>query len=184
VNSVFLRKAIFPILFTLIALFFQGTVLKFIHPELAAPNLPLILVVFLGFFDATVVGALIAFVVGLLVDFFSGVLLGPTAASFVVVFGILAISTKLFIDSALASAIAVFFCTLLSSLIYAALSGQFSSEITRSFGGLLLEALFTALLAPVFFPIFKRYILVRERISPRSMTRKISRPTRKFHEGS
>lgn len=65
----FFQKVALILFLALIALFLQSSVLKLVLPSPAVPNLCLLLVLFLAFHDATVLGAFLCFTIGLLFAF-------------------------------------------------------------------------------------------------------------------
>lgn len=161
-NSAVLRNILYPLALALCGLFLQGSLLRFVLPDLLAPNLVLILVVFLGFFEVSPLGAILVFLIGLISDLCSGVALGPLAGSYSIVFGILAtLSTRLFVESKAAVAMAVFLSSLLNGLVFFTLSYHFSLTGGLPIWSLLVEALITALLAPLTFMVLKRILLPR-----------------------
>ena len=62
------RRSVLVLILGLIAIFIQGTVLREVGPSWVVPNLLVILVVFLGFFEASFRGATLAFLLGLELD--------------------------------------------------------------------------------------------------------------------
>ena len=159
-NTALLKKILVPVILTLLAVTVQGSLLRFVLPEFAIPNLVVIMVVFLGFYEVTAFGALLVFIIGIEMDLCSGVLLGPSAGAYSITFGVLAaLSTRLFVESGFAVVLAVFGSSILSSLVYLLLVFQFSPSAGRSFSIIFLEALFTAIVAPIFFPLLKRILI-------------------------
>lgn len=139
-----------------VAIFIQGTLLKLIAPgSMVVPNMLLLLVGFLAFYEVSIFGAVLSFCIGLTLDLSSGLLLGPWGAAFVSVYGMLsALSQRLFVESPLASFVAMFFSSILASFVYLVIVLQFQPLVSHklSFSWLLLvEAIFTAVLAPFAF---------------------------------
>lgn len=155
-----MRKFSFVLLMVLAAMFLQGAVLKFAFPTMTIPNLFLVLVVFIGFFEPSTLGALLAFMVGLLFDLFSRGLLGPHASAYVVVFGIVAaLSQRIFVDSRLAVFLTVLLASLIGNVVYLIVLSEFvqvESLVTMLLRGALWEAFLTALLAPFLFVLLRR----------------------------
>jgi len=132
--------------FILSCLLLQTTVLRFVLPDLFVPNLLVILVVYLSFYRATPFAAVLAFILGLVLDFSSGLVLGPWAASFVIVFCILAIlSDRIFVESKLAALLMVFLAAIAADVLYFSLSIEFS----LSYGQMLKSALASGLLTSI-----------------------------------
>jgi rod shape-determining protein MreD len=156
------------LLYGLVAVFIQSTLLKLFAPgHMVVPNFVLILVSFLAFYEVSVLGTIIAFILGAQMDLASGLLLGPWCAGFVAVFGMLSsLSQRLFVESPVASFLAVFFASLLASFVYLILVLQFEPAGAQHFTFsllLLLEAGLTALLAPVVFKMLKWLMLPKVR---------------------
>ena len=172
-NQVGLKKFLVLMALALVAIFIQGSLLRFALPSFFVPNLLLVIVVFLGFYEVTPAGASIVFLLGLEADLCSGVLLGPSAAAFAATFGILAsFSSRLFVESSIAIAIGVFGAALVSNVIYLSLLYEFSDAVRHSFLAIANDALVTAIVAPFFFPLLKRLLLPRrERPMPRAHMR-------------
>lgn len=172
-NTTLLKKIFVPILLTLLAVTVQGSLLRFVLPNFPIPNLVVILVVFFGFYEVTAFGALLVFLIGIEMDLCSGVLLGPSAGAYSITFGILAaLSTRLFVESGFAVVLAVFGSSLISSTVYLLLVYQFAPTAGRSFTIIFIEAVSTAVLAPLIFPLLKRILIPkRDRPSPRMSTR-------------
>ena len=175
-NTALLKRILVPILLTLLAVIVQGSLLRFILPEVAVPNLVVIMIVFLGFYEVTAFGAFLVFLIGIEMDLCSGVLLGPSAGAYSVTFGLLAaLSTRLFVESGFAVMLAVFGSSILSNLVYLLLVFQFAPAAGRSFSVIFIEALVTAIIAPAIFPLFKR-ILIPKRDRPTSSRGSRMRP--------
>lgn len=151
----------------LLSLFLQGTVFKTLLPESSiVPNLMLIVVAYLAFHEASVLGLLLSFMLGLLFDLGSGALLGPWAGAFVVVFMLLTSMTqRIFVDSPLTAFVAVLLGALVAQGIYLGLYAQFRTlELLPMASGLrvLLEALASAVCAPICFAILRKLPLIRQ----------------------
>ena len=160
------RRAFWILLLGALALVVQGTILKSIFPELVTPVFVISLVVFLGFYEASALGAVLAFVLGLQLDMFTGILLGPWAAAFVVTFFVLAsLSQRLFVDSALAAFVVVCAACMLSSTIYILLFFKLEAISWLVVWRLLIEAFVSALFAPFLLRLVRRLLLKRERSS-------------------
>jgi len=133
--------------FVLICLLLQTTVLRLFLSDLFVPNLLVIFVVYLSFYRVSPAGVIVSFILGLILDFSSGLVLGPWAASFVVVFCTLAVlSDRIFVESHLAALVMVFLATIASDLIYFFLS----IESPLTYGQMIRSALATALTTAIF----------------------------------
>lgn len=152
-----INRTIVVLFLGLVAILIQGTVLKSFMPEVPAPDFLLIIVVFLAFYDASVLGAILAFLLGLQFDLFSEMLLGPRAGSLVIVYGVLAaLSQRLFVESVFAAFVSVFLSSVMNSIVYIILISDAKPAHTYFLYISLIEALFTALLAPFMFRLLKR----------------------------
>ena len=156
-----MRKAAFILLLGVLALLIPGTVLRTVFPQLVAPNLLAVLLVWVAFHEVSALGALLAFLLGLELDFCSGTLLGPWAGAYAAVFGLLVLSSKrIFIESPSVVFIAVFAAVLLSSGIYhvmlVLIYGAARLEVFGALTTALLEAGASAILAPILFHFVPR----------------------------
>jgi rod shape-determining protein MreD len=152
-----IKKAVFYLIFCLLGLFLQGSLIHATFPSFVAPDFIVIVVVFLGLRDRNLSGLLASFCLGLLGDFASGVYLGPFAGGCVLVFSVSAvIAQRVYAERTLAIVIICFCCSVIKSLYYlSVLSIYVSADVfTASSGGMMIfEALITALVAPIVFKI-------------------------------
>ncbi len=147
----------------LIAILIQGAVLKSIFPSLIIPNLILILVVYLAFYEPTPFGSVLVFLLGLEFDLSSAKLLGPWAGAFVVVFILFSLlSQRLFVESVLAAIVVTFVAALVASGIYGLLAREFNPAGSHSIVNALVEALLTALCAPLLIRLLRKLYRRRE----------------------
>lgn len=166
------RRALFILIVGLLSIVLQGTFLKLVQPSMLVPNLPLIVVVYLGFNEANRFGALMAFLVGLELDLYSGILLGPWAGTFVVVFTALSIiSQRLFVDSLTVVFLATFLSSLVSCLLFVLLSSQFNPTLAGGVSISFLEALISGVCAPLVFLLLQQVLPWRKQLSG-SMTQR------------
>lgn len=168
----YISRGLIIITLGVIAVLFQGTVLKmFFGINFFVPHLLLMLTVLLAFIEPNPFGAIMCFLLGLLSDFSSVVLIGPWSAAFVIVFVIVSnFSQKLFYESGVTAFIVVFLSSLLASIVYLGLELQFkqidSSVLSLSWS-LLLEAFVTACIAPLLFPYVGSFLQTRTTSSVR-----------------
>ena len=160
------KRMIVMLLFGFLALFIQGSVLKSLGPEsMIVPNLILILVIFLAFYEVSVAGVFTAFLLGLQMDLGTGILLGPWAASFVAAYGFVSsVSQRVFVESPVAVAAVTFCSSLLVSFAVVAFVFQFRPAALDAFSyslTMLLEGLLTAVIAPFLFSGLKRMLVPR-----------------------
>lgn len=139
-------------IFGMLGLGIQATVFHSSFPDLPAPDVILILVVGISRLHHTRLGVLGAFAMGLLADFASAQYLGPNAAGCIIAFLFVGlIANRMYADKV----IAIFFITLGSSLAKSLTAiimfTLYLPAFTLPPNGLkimLLEALFSAILAP------------------------------------
>lgn len=141
--------------------FLQATIFGTFFPRWMIPNLCLVIVLYLGVYQSTALGALLAFLVGILLDLSSGQLLGPWGAAFVAIFGLLSQGgKKLFIDSSLTVVAVTFVAAIVGQVIYLLLLSQFAFSWRDFFSSSMFgAAISTALIAPACFAILRSGLL-------------------------
>ncbi len=145
----------------LAALFLQSTALKFLLPYHFVPNFCLIFLVFLAFYEVSVVGAVLSFIIGIAFDVSSGVLLGPWSASFTASYCVLILlSQRIFVDSFPAAMLVVFITTLFSTFIYTGLLYQFQPA-AFDICDFVVEAAVTGAVSPFVLAFFQRLLVHR-----------------------
>jgi rod shape-determining protein MreD len=155
-----IRLIIGTIIFSLFGIILQGVVLHSFMPAYLIPNFLLILVVFLGFYEVSVLGVMLCFLSGIIFDLFSGTLLGPWAGSFVLVYVLLALfAQRMFTRSAATIFLSVFISNALATAVYFALLYQFQPIRGSLLSISLIESLCSALIAPLFFPVLSAILL-------------------------
>lgn len=149
------------VLVTLLAVFLQAAVFGTFFPRWMVPNLCIVIVVFLGIFESTMLGAALAFMVGLALDLSSGQLVGPWSGASVTVFGLLAqFGRRLFVDSTIAIGIVVFVSCMVGSVVYLFLLSQFRVEFGDIFSLTMLgSSLMGALASPLVFSTLRRFLV-------------------------
>jgi rod shape-determining protein MreD len=156
----------------LIAIMIQGLLLRFGLPDVVLPQLVLVLVIYLGFNEISVLGCFIAFVLGLLLDFSSALLLGPWAGALVTVYGILAVlSSRLFIESPIVAAFIALAASITGSVMYVLLGYEYRSISWDGVGRIVGQGLCTAVLAPSILQLLARRL--RKRTAP-ALSRSLS----------
>lgn len=156
-----MRSAFTILLLGVLALLIPSTVFRTTLPQAVAPNLLVILLVWVAFQRATAAGALLSFLLGLELDFCSGILLGPWAGAYVAVFGLLVLcSRRIFIESALVVFLAVFAAALVSAALYQIMLvlvyGSARLELAAALRTGVLEAAMSAAPAPLLFRLIGR----------------------------
>jgi rod shape-determining protein MreD len=153
-----LKKAILITLFCFFGLFIQSSVIHSNFPGFIAPDFILLVVVIIGLQSPGVGGLFVSFLLGLFADVASGVYLGPQAAGCVIAFCLtIGIAKRVFAEQSFAVASICFWASLAKTSTYLLLLMFYVSPelLTRgSLTILLLEALLTALVAPVFYKMF------------------------------
>jgi rod shape-determining protein MreD len=141
----------------LVLLIVQGLLRHVGVPGWAIPQGLLICVAFLAFYEFSVMGALAAFVLGLLLDMSSGVVLGPWAGSYVLVYVLFAfLSQRLFIESRVVAMLVVICATLCAGAAFLLLAVRFQSIAHDDFFTLAGQSFFSALCTPPLFAILSR----------------------------
>lgn len=154
-----LRLFLVAIFVSTIALVIESVLLAIGLPVELIPELVLVFVVYLSFFQTNSYGALLAFMCGLMIDMSSGHLLGPWAGAYVLAFGVISIiSDRIFVESSISLSTVAALLTLLTHVIYLLISMDSFSELYSA--GMLLfgKALCTALVTPLFFPLLRRVL--------------------------
>lgn len=158
-----LKKTSIIIAAALFSVFIQSAFFGTFLPRWMAPNLCLVIVVYLGVYEATPLGAALSFFVGLLFDLSSGQLIGPWSGAFSAVFGILAQGgRRMFIDSSLTIIFIVFIASLGGSIVYLFLLSQFHLRSSDIFSMVLVgTACMTGILSPALFIILRKLLVKR-----------------------
>lgn len=132
----------------------QGGLILLSVPAWLMPQCAIVSVVFLSFYECSVVAACVAFLLGLLVDLASGVAVGPWAGSYVFVFGLLTIcSQRLFLESLAVRVVVGGVTSIVAGLFFSLLAVK-SAALTLS--QLVIQGGLTALCAPFIFLILHR----------------------------
>lgn len=136
----------------------QLAVFGSILPLWFVPNFSIIIAVFLGVFEPTIVGAVLSFSIGLIYDFASGDILGPWSGACVTVFGFLSqLARRMFVDTSVLAALLVFCGALFGFTVYLLLLRQLTiywSDFSFQLFGC---AVASAICSPIIYPVFKRY---------------------------
>lgn len=122
------------------------------------PNSTMILAVYLAFYEATPLGALLSFVFGLLRDAATTTILGPWAGTSVVAFtATILFAHRVFIQSGMNIAISVFAATAVGEIVYYGLRKGVDPLNFRPIHHLVLCAFLSAAIAPLLFSQLKRF---------------------------
>jgi rod shape-determining protein MreD len=151
-----LRLAVLFGLMSVAALFVQTTAPRIFWSPVLVPNLIVILAVDLGLRHRNAAAAALAFAMGYATDAFSGTHLGVNAFLITLVFLLTyEVGSRLLVINALVGAIGVFLGVMLTSL-GGILLGSGTDALAQAaplIPGLLLQALLSALIAPLIFAI-------------------------------
>lgn len=143
-------------LMSVAALFVETSAPRVLFSPVLVPNLIVILAVDLGLRHRSAAAAALAFAMGYATDAFSGTRLGVNAFLVTLVFLLTyEIGKRLLVINALVGAITVFFGVLLTSLGGILLGGGTDAlaQAGPMIPGLLLQALLSAIIAPIIFAI-------------------------------
>ena len=168
-----IKRSTIVLLAGLVAILVQGAVLRSIFPSLIIPNLILIIVVYLAFYEPTPLGSVLVFLLGIEFDLSSAKLLGPWAGAFILVFLLFSLlSQRLFVESVLAAIVVTFIACLAASGAYVLLAREFNPAGSHSITNALVEAFFTAICAPLVLRLLRK---LNRRRDPSSSGRYIVR---------
>ncbi len=149
------------VVFALVGLILQSSLLQALVPFGAVPNFVVILVVHYAFFGKRNSGPLGAFVLGLLFDLFgSHLLIGPYASAAVLVYlGVMSVSKRLYMESTMTLVLVVFCAAYCNSVVASLIMSQFVP--VESVWSVIIryapfEALGSAILSPLIFSILRR----------------------------
>ena len=159
-----IKKFLLIIILALVILFLQGGILKPLLPNILMPNLFLIIVIYLSFYETNVLGLIFSFVLGLLYDISTSTLLGPYAASFVTIYTLFAIfSGRIFIDTTISLIIITAISSIICDLIYMILIFTFLPDKNNISFEILLGSISTAIISPIMIYILKKYYPIKNR---------------------
>lgn len=166
-----LKLSLILLVVSFIGLALQATVVHTVMPRSIAPDILVIVAVYLGLMLPRPQGVLLAFVLGLCGDFASGQFLGPQAGGLVVAFAVTVLgSGKLFAENSLALGL----LTLVASVGKSAfLLGMLAIYLGSSHFGLsslqsmLVEAVLSAIFAPLVFRVISFFAQSKRDFSPR-----------------
>lgn len=141
----------------LLLLGIQGVLHNSGLPAWLIPQGLLVSVVFLAFYEFSLAGVVMAFLLGLLLDMSSGILLGPWAGSYVVVYALFAfLSQRLFVESSVVAMAVVALGTLLAGIVFLLLAFEYQSVTREDVIILCGQALASAVVAPMVFSFFSK----------------------------
>ena len=154
-----LRLFLVAIFVSLGGLSLEGALIAMGIPLSLVPELVLIFVIFISFYETSAYGAFLAFLCGLMVDVSSGQLLGPWAGAYVLSFGAVSlISDRIFVESGLSLLSVAIFMTLFSHAVFLLIAVDPISQLLSGWIVLVGKSLTTAFVAPLFFPLLRRVL--------------------------
>jgi rod shape-determining protein MreD len=141
----------------LLLLILQGLLLHVGVPAWAIPQGLLVCVVFLAFYEFSVMGVVAAFALGLVLDMSSGIVLGPWAGSYVLVYVLFAfLSQRLFIESKFVAMVVVLFAMLFAGSSFLLLGVRFQSLARHDLVTLVAQAISSAVITPMVFGVLAK----------------------------
>lgn len=153
------RRVILLCILGLLAVYLQGTLLRAFFPAWIVPNLLVTLLVFVSFKDVSPIGAGSAFLLGLELDLYEGVMLGPWAGAYVLVYAALAsLSQRIFIESPFAAFSAVFCAVLACNSIYFSIVFLFREIPYNGMVLSLIEGALSGMIAPFVLRALRRFM--------------------------
>jgi rod shape-determining protein MreD len=154
------------VIIALLAVVVQTTVLPIARVGRGAPDLLLIICVYLGLHQHSVLGALGAFALGYLQDAFSGGIIGLNAFGMCLVFTVVYLtSRRLWVDNALSKVVVVFLASMVKTAAILALVAVFMSVegLWRTIlSYLLIDAALAAIISPAVFAVLSRTQLLAQ----------------------
>jgi rod shape-determining protein MreD len=156
------RSLLLYALYGVLLYFIQASILKTFLPAIPTPSLFVPLIVALAFYEVSTRGALFAVMLGVELDLLAGTQLGPSAAAFVAIYGVLSCcGQRIFIESAPALLVTSFVSSLIGNTILSLFLYRHTAALSEQLFIIIIEALGTALLAPLVFFVARRIILQR-----------------------
>lgn len=129
----------------------------FFDYQFILPNLPLIITIFLGFFDQKIIGVVLCFLLGIIYDLSLGNIIGPWAGSFVCIHLSFALfAQRIFVHSYSSILFAVLIGTIFSNFIAFIIMRMVQERQMISLMELLVESFTTALVAPFLFKLLEK----------------------------
>ena len=142
--------AIFALSIQSLVRFYQSSI------PFSCPQLILILVFYTGFTIRDVRGLLLSFFLGLLNDFATGLVVGPWAGAYTVVYTLLAlISQGVFTEAISTIVVGALVANVVATSTYVLLSFSFTGGSSAAVFGVIVESLVTAIVAPVIFAFIR-----------------------------
>jgi rod shape-determining protein MreD len=139
----------------IVGFFINATLIHSLAPAAIAPDFITVLVVCLALRFRHAGGVFGAFLLGVLADFASAQFVGPNAAGSIVAFCfVLFLSNKIYIERTPSIMLVAFLAACAKSITYVLMLAAYASVNVMSahvVGVILLEALFTGLIAPILF---------------------------------
>lgn len=141
------------------SLLVQGMLLHCGVAPCLIPQFIVLVVVFLAFYEVSVVGAFLAFGLGILMDLASAQSLGPWAGACVTVYGVFVLlSQRLFIDSGPVAMAIASVSVAVAQLLYLSIEPTPPEFSWSLLGNVILSALCSGICAPILFSFLNRRV--------------------------
>jgi rod shape-determining protein MreD len=142
-----------------VSLLVQGILQRCGVADYFIPQCIVVVVVFLAFYEISLVGASLAFVLGLLTDLAAGHSLGPWAGACVTVYGVFVLlSQRLFIDSGPVAMAVSALSVVLAQLLYLSIESNRPEFSLSLLAEILASAVCSGLCAPLVFALLARRV--------------------------
>lgn len=150
-----IRNLLVALLYISFSLILQSVLVGMGLPLWLIPDLVVLLILFIGFYEVSFTGLFMAFFAGLIVDISGGIYVGPWAGAYVLAFGGLAlIAEHVFAESKLSLYPITFTFVVLTHILFLLPAFDPLGQISTDWFRLLGKAFVTALLAPIVFKLF------------------------------
>ncbi len=159
------KRLVAFICLTILLLILQTAIFSNLFAGQYVPQLMAIVIMFLAFYWRTTGGLIFCWLLGLLLDFQIAVLLGPSMIASIMIFFIFStIANNLYINSqfvlVLSGAVGAFLLIFIQQII----QNIFIDVGLSNLLALMKDALATALIAPLIFPLLSRWFLTSSKI--------------------
>jgi len=157
-----MKKWVIFLLLPLLALILQSTLLNYIPSGRFKPNIILMIVIYMGLFQPSLMGASVVFFAGFLTDIFSGSIFGTNIFLNLLVYSVSSLFSEKFY--LLGIPLGMFFVFLLSAFHSSALivilymAGRISFINEGIILTLISQSILTALISPVIFLLFNKVV--------------------------
>ncbi|MCB0353061.1 MAG: rod shape-determining protein MreD [Bdellovibrionales bacterium] len=158
-----MRKSLALIVLAIFALFFQEALFPLVLPRSFVPNILLLLVLYLGFFESNEFGVIGAFLLGIFLDLSGGLVIGPWAGSFVVTFCALSlIADRVFSESPIAVSVVGLCGAALANVTFLFLTVEGLPYVRSMLSQVMSQAVVAMFLLPLLIP-WLRWVMKGQR---------------------